>query len=90
VIFVLRDLVPAGLLLGELKGEQLHVHLDYAVAQYRDQKIGNYLFVERADFFRERGVKEFISPAGVDEHPKYLERMGFTPVGGGGNYRLEL
>ncbi len=90
VIFVLRDLVPAGLLLGELSGEKLHVHLDYAVAQYRDQKIGNYLFVERADYFRAHGVKEFISPAGVDEHPKYLERMGFAPAGDGVNYRLGL
>jgi hypothetical protein len=89
-IFVLRDLVPAGLLLGELKGDKLYVHLDYAVAQYRDQKIGNFLFVEQADFFRTRGVKEFISPAGVDEHPKYLERMGFTPAADGVNYRLEL
>ncbi|MGK2860169.1 MAG: hypothetical protein ACSLFQ_23480 [Thermoanaerobaculia bacterium] len=90
VIFVLRDLVPAGLLLGELKGARLYVHLDYAVAQYRDQKIGNFLFVEQAEIFRSRGVKEFISPAGVGEHPKYLERMGFRPVGDGENYRLEL
>jgi hypothetical protein len=89
-IFVLRDLVPAGLLLGDLRREKLYVHLDYAVAQYRDQKIGNYLFVERADYFRAHGVKEFISPAGAGEHPKYLERMGFTPVGDGVNYRLGL
>ena len=90
VIFVLRDLVPAGLLLGELRGDKLYVHLDYAVAQYRDQKIGNFLFVEQAEFFRSRGVKEFISPAGVDEHPKYLERMGFTLAEDGENYRLAL
>jgi hypothetical protein len=89
-IFVLRDLVPAGLLLGELRDEKLYVHLDYAVAQFRDLKIGNFLFVEQADFFRARGVKEFISPAGVDEHPKYLERMGFRPVGDGRNYHLVL
>ncbi|MFA6957769.1 MAG: YgjV family protein [Thermoanaerobaculia bacterium] len=89
-IFVLRDLVPAGLLLGELRDEKLYVHLDYAVAQFRDLKIGNFLFVERADFFRARGVKEFISPAGVDEHPKYLERMGFRPLGDGENYHLAL
>lgn len=89
-IFVLRDLMPAGLLLGELRGDRFHVHLDYAVAQYRDQKIGNYLFVEQADFFRARGVKEFISPAGVDEHPKYLERMGFKPTEDGASYSLTL
>jgi hypothetical protein len=90
VMFVLRDLVPAGLLLGEIKGETLFVHLDYAVAQYRDLKIGTFLFVDEADFFRDRGVKEIVSPAGVDEHPRYLERMGFSPVGDGTNYRLGL
>ncbi|MBI2213215.1 MAG: YgjV family protein [Acidobacteria bacterium] len=89
-IFVLRDLVPAGVLLGELRDEKFHVHLDYAIAQYRDQKIGHFLFVEQADFFRAHGVREFISPAGVDAHPKYLERMGFTPAGDGVNYHLSL
>ena len=90
VMFVLRDLVPAGLLLGEIKGETLLVHLDYAVAQYRDLKIGTFLFVDEADFFRDRGVKEIVIPAGVDEHPRYLERMGFSPAGDGANYRLGL
>ena len=90
VMFVLRDLVPAGLLLGEIKGETLLGQLDYAVAQYRDLKIGTFLFVDEADFFRDRGVKEIVSPAGVDEHPRYLERMGFSPAGDGANYRLGL
>jgi len=90
VMFVLRDLVPAGLLLGEMKSDKLYVHLDYAVAQYRDLKIGTFLFVDQADFFRGRGVKEVLSPAGVGEHPKYLERMGFSPAGDGVNYRLGL
>ena len=89
-IFVLRDLVPAGLLLGDVRDGTLHVHLDYAVAQYRDLKIGTYLFVDRADFFRSHGVRSILSPAGTKEHSPYLERMGFVPDNGGHQYRLTL
>lgn len=87
-LFVLRDLVPAGLLLGEIKDHVLRVDLDYAVPQYRDLKIGKYLFGDQLDYFRGLGVREIISPAGVGEHPQYLERMGFAPVGDGEHYRF--
>jgi hypothetical protein len=89
-VFVLRDLVPAGLLLGTVDGSMLNVHLDYAVPQYRDLKIGRYLFVDRADFFQEHGVHEIVSPGGVEAHRQYLERMDFVPVGDGESYRLVL
>ncbi len=89
-LFVLRDLVPAGLLLGVVRDGTLYVDLDYAVPQYRDMKIGQYLFEDRIDFFRDRGVKEIVSPGGVDDHWKYLGRMGFAPVGDGQNWRLKL
>lgn len=89
-LFVLRDLVPAGLFLGDVRDGALQVHLDYAVAQYRDLKIGNYLFVDRADFFRGHGVRSILSPAGTKEHSLYLERMGFEPDNDGQQYRLRL
>jgi hypothetical protein len=90
VLFVLRDLIPAGLLLGDIREGALRVHLDYAVPQYRDLKIGNFLFVDQADYFRGHGVREILSPAGNEDHSRYLESMGFTPVGDGQNYRLTL
>ncbi|HYM60585.1 MAG TPA: YgjV family protein [Thermoanaerobaculia bacterium] len=90
VIFVLRDLIPAGLLLGDIRDGALRVHLDYAVPQYRDLKIGNFLFVDQADYFRGHGVREILSPAGNEEHSRYLENMGFTPAGDEQNYRLTL
>jgi GNAT superfamily N-acetyltransferase len=82
-VFVLRDLVPAGLLLGEVRGATLHVQLDFVIAQYRDFKIGRYLFVEQAAFFRERGVREILAVPATPEHAAYLRRMGFTPADAG-------
>jgi GNAT superfamily N-acetyltransferase len=90
VLFVLRDLVPAGLLLGAMRGDTLDVHLDYAIPQYRDMKIGRYLFVDQADYFHSRGVLQILSPADTDVHAAYLRQMGYVPEGDGRSYRLTL
>jgi GNAT superfamily N-acetyltransferase len=94
LLFVLRDLVPAGLFAGEVRGDTLHVTVDFVIPQYRDFKVGRYLFVERADYFRDRGIREIATGAGSAEHAKYLRRMGFRPSapgpGGSGTYRLPV
>lgn len=91
-VFVLRDLVPAGLLLADLDGEgRLRVKLDFVTPSHRDFKVGRFVFGERRSFFRELGVKEILAPSGNRAHSRYLERMGFqrtddAPL----PYRLEL
>jgi GNAT superfamily N-acetyltransferase len=88
-LVVLRDLVPAGVLLGCIRGEQLEVDLDYVVPQYRDMKVGRYLFRDEADFFRARGIREIVSRADTEVHAGYLERMGFARHEDG-THRLQL
>lgn len=88
VVFVLRDLVPAGLLLGRIRGEVLEVQLDYAVAQYRDSKIGRYLFHDRIDYFRGRGIREVAATADTEAHAAYLKQMGFVPGPDGRTWHL--
>lgn len=88
-VLVLRDLVPAGLLLGRIDGERLDVQLDYVVPQFRDLKVGRFLFRDEADFFRGRGIREIVSPADALEHQNYLEKIGFKPAADG-TYRLAL
>jgi GNAT superfamily N-acetyltransferase len=83
VLFILRDMVPAGLFMGEVDGTTLRAHLDFVIPQYRDFKIGRYLFVEQAEFFRARGITEILSGPGNREHTAYLRKMGFHPVGAG-------
>lgn len=78
--FVLRDMVPAGLFLGEIgQPGQLRVRLDYVTPEYRDLQTAQYLFRERGDLFRELGVHEIVSDAGTPTHAAYLRRMGFAP-----------
>jgi GNAT superfamily N-acetyltransferase len=90
-VFVLRDMVPAGLLLGRVRDGALHVALDFVIPQYRDFKIGRYLYAEEAEFFRTRGIREILAPAGNADHAAYLGRMGFQPLpGDAGTYRLAV
>ncbi len=86
-LFVLRDLVPAGVLLGCIRGDRLEVDLDYVVPQYRDLKVGRFLFRDQADYFRARGVREIVSRADNAMHADYLRRMGFSDAGDG-TFRL--
>lgn len=94
VFFVLRDMVPAGLFMGEVRQPgSLLVTLDFVIPQYRDFKIGKYLFSERAEYFRARGIREILSAPGTPEHRDYLRRMGFAPGGAGDDpalYRLSV
>jgi hypothetical protein len=79
--FVLRDMVPAGLFLGEADADgRLHVKLDYVIPQYRDLQTGQYVFGAQAEFFRELGIREILSDPGNPAHTAYLRRMGFAPV----------
>jgi GNAT superfamily N-acetyltransferase len=92
-VMILRDLVPAGLLMGDVDGSTLRVKVDFVIPQFRDFKVGRYLYEERADFFRRRGIREIESPRGSREHEKYLRRMGFEPVGDGSDsdrFRLAI
>jgi hypothetical protein len=86
---VLRDMVPAGLFIGEMRGDgALRVVMDFVIPQFRDFKTGRYLFSDQAAFFRELGVSEILSEPGSKEHTDYLRRMGFAP--GEGMYRLRV
>lgn len=91
-IFVLRDMIPAGLLAGNIEnGNTLAVELDFVVPQYRDFKIGTFLFDENRSYFKERGIKRIIALPGSDKHNEYLEEMGFQlDDGGEEKYKLKI
>lgn len=89
-LLVLRDLVPAGVLLGAIREDRLEVGLDYVVPQYRDMKVGRFLFADEGDFFRRLGLRQIVAPADTEVHARYLLRMGFEPTGDRRVYRLRL
>ncbi len=81
-LFILRDLVPAGLFVAKvLDAETLELELDYAIPGYRDFKIGRHLYVKNA--LRDRGYTTIVATTGGDQAADYLSKMGFSHHGRG-------
>lgn len=79
VIFILRNMLPVGLFIAkESEGGRAVVKIDYVIPGYRDFKVGQYLYRNKADFFKSQGITHLISYPGNDTHEKYLKRMGFS------------
>jgi len=80
-LFILRDCSPVGVFIADQKPDGvLRVVLDFVIPQFRDVKIGRFLFVEQAEFFKSRGVKEIVISPRTKEFGAYLVKVGFTPV----------
>jgi hypothetical protein len=89
VLVVLRDLVPAGIVIVRPNTDRSgDVILDFVTPAYRDFKVGHYLFHGQRDLFRGLGFDRLETAAGNDAHVRYLERVGFARRNG--DYRLDL
>lgn len=90
-LFVLRDMVPAGLVQGNIdENGVLKIDLDFVIPNYRDFKIGRYLFTEKLDFFRSRNIRAIRTSAGNKDHNDYLEKTGFKRINPGEPYPYVL
>lgn len=76
--FILRNMMPVGLFIVKIRGEEAHVQLDYVIPNYRDFKVARFIFEENAAFFMQRGIRRFLSEGGSPIHQTYLEKMEFV------------
>lgn len=80
--YVLRNMVPAGVFIGEpLSSTRLRIDLDFAVAEYRDFKIGDYIYNKHPEFFLDHGYEELVAITSNEAFSKYLTKMGFSKQG---------
>ena len=79
--FILRNMMPAGPFIARVRDAEAQIQLDYVIPNYRDFKVGRFIFEENAAFFRERGIRRFVSDGGSPIHRKYLEKMEFVHQG---------
>lgn len=76
--FVLRDLVPAGIFSSSKYDEStLNISLDFVIPEYRDFKIGSFIYEENKNYFLNNGFKRFICFTSNNEQMQYLIKMGF-------------
>jgi GNAT superfamily N-acetyltransferase len=90
-LFILRDCNPVGVFIAEeTPAGTLQVRLDFVVPRYRDLKIGRFLFVDQAQFFRERGIKEVVIAPRTTKFGAYLVKVGFEPAGPPGSFHIRF
>jgi len=78
-LFVLRNMTPAGVFFADKKSDNnLVINLDYVAPQFRDFKIGNFVFKSQRDYFLSLGYKNFIAETDNPDHIKYVLKMGFV------------
>ena len=83
-LLLTRDGLPAGTVIGRRRhgdhGDEVLIELDYVLRQFRDSRLGVWLYRGGA-VFRAFGVDRVVSLPGTDAHRPYLERVGFRPDG---------
>jgi hypothetical protein len=90
-VFILRDMVPAGLLVGQIGTDgELKVDVDYVIPAYRDFKTGDFLFGDNKDFFQRHGISRVRAYTDAAIHKQYLLKMGFSAEDRPGWYRRQL
>lgn len=78
VFFLIKNSVPIGLLIGRRQADDCFlIELDYVGPEYRDFRMGSFLYEKNA-FFKELGYASLKAPATGGGHDAYLERMGFA------------
>ncbi|MGQ0600822.1 MAG: hypothetical protein ACT4QE_03895 [Anaerolineales bacterium] len=89
VYFILRDMVPAGLIITEPReAGSAWITLDFVTPAYRDLRVADFLFRQNTRVFLSRGIATLYSAPGNAPHEAYLRRLGFVPANGA--YRYDL
>ena len=77
--FILRNMAVAGIILGhKIEEKTLFIALDFAVPQYRDFKLGKYIYVNNDNYFSQLGFTRICTQSRSAKYTRYLKKMGFT------------
>lgn len=91
VYFILRNLVPAGLIVAQPQASgELLVKLDYAIPGYRDFKLGRFVYNPQSELLAQRPFHTITATAQTPIHAQYLQRMGFQQQPNSNRYHLTL
>lgn len=79
-IFMLRDMVPAGLVVAKTHGDSsFEILLDYVIPQYRDFKLANWLYSAESGLFAEAKCHCAWTRVTSEEQREYFTKVGFKP-----------
>ncbi len=81
VLLLTRDGLPAGALIGTPEDRDLHLRIDYVMPEYRDSRLGNWLYSKGLKAFRDAGFTKVVAVAPADSVRSYLLSVGFRQEG---------
>lgn len=87
--FILRNIIPAGLIILRQMEEKGQVLLNYALEDYRDFKIGSFIFEDNAGLLINRGINILEAEGVTKPHIQYPHQTGFREIKDG-QFRKEL
>lgn len=78
---LMREGMPAGVLLGDTTGEELRLNLDYVLPAYRDSRLGQWIYGDRSSSLRAHGIRRVVANPTTDLQRNYLLHVGFESFG---------
>lgn len=77
--YVLRNMNTVGMFVCSAHDKTtLKVDLDYVIPQFRDFKMGKYIFESQKEYIKELGYNKFLVYTNNKSHVKYVKKMGFV------------
>lgn len=81
VVFILRDMLPVGLVMGHRDDRwNLVVDLDYVIPSHRDFRCAEYFYRAWRTVMDDDGIEGFLAHSEVDAHSNYLKKLNFQPA----------
>jgi len=79
LVFILRDMLPVGLVVAEENADgDLAVHLDYVIPAYRDFRCAQYFYRAWSSAMPSPRARRFVTRGGPAAHRGYLTQLGFA------------
>jgi N-acetylglutamate synthase-like GNAT family acetyltransferase len=72
-----------GLIMSEIQGDSMIIKVDYAIPEYRDFKLGDYVFNHKHHLINKRGIRQLVTSTENKEHVDYLMKIGFEQIESG-------
>ena len=78
--WLLKNSVPIGLLAGKRRADTLEIVLDYVGPEYRDFKMGTFVY-SSGEYFKSLGIRTLAVAVPGNPHENYLKKMKLERVG---------
>jgi hypothetical protein len=82
IYVILRNMVPAGIVVGNFEAGVFYLKLDFVIPQFRDFKIGQFIYRHEDSFLNKDNIQKVIATTENEKQAKYYKKMGFDHTDG--------